>query len=77
MSDNLTCRTCGKTGEQTGAFVQPGATGTLTTGLDPENCVGCWDLMATNGMAPGIITADKQWVPIPRSLPEGKTTTAS
>jgi hypothetical protein len=33
--------------------------------------------MAKNGMAPGMVTADKQWVPIPRSIPEGKTATAS
>jgi hypothetical protein len=50
--------------------VRPGvATGDLMTGLDFENCPGCWDTMTQNGIAPGIFTTDtnggNEFTPIP------------
>ena len=27
-------------------------------GLDPQNCPGCWDTMAQNGIAPGTFITD-------------------
>ena len=77
MENQLVCPECGKTGERTGGWVRPGmAAGDLMTGLDPEECVGCWDVMAKHGIAPGILTTgadgDQKWVPIPRSVPEQK-----
>jgi hypothetical protein len=78
MQAPLTCPTCGKTGERSGDWVRPGvATGDMMTGLDPENCVECWDTMASWGISPGILTSDghggQGFEPIPRSVPEERT----
>lgn len=71
MQSPLVCPMCSKTGEQSGAWVQPNvAAGELMAGLDPENCVGCWDTMSKNGIAPGTLTKDengnRKWEPILR-----------
>jgi hypothetical protein len=81
MQNHLVCPLCGKTGERSGNWVRPGvAAGDLTTGLDFENCPGCWDMMVQNGIAPGIFTADgnggHKFTPIPRPATEQKDTSA-
>jgi hypothetical protein len=75
MQNPLVCPTCGKTGERSGDWVRPGvAAGDLMSGLDPENCLGCWDAMAQRGISPGIFATDtnggQKFEPIFRSVPE-------
>ena len=46
MPIQLACQVCGRTAERSGNWVRPGvAAGELITGLDPQNCHGCWDTM--------------------------------
>jgi len=71
MRSPLVCPVCGKTGRQSGDWVRPGvAAGELMTGLDPQNCPGCWNTMTRNGIAPGTFTADgngnQRWESFPR-----------
>jgi hypothetical protein len=59
MRSLLVCPVCGRTGHQSGEWVRPGvAAGELMTGLDPQNCSGCWDTMAQNGIAPSTFITD-------------------
>jgi hypothetical protein len=64
-----TCPECGRTAEKAGDWVKPGFTGFLITGLDFENCPGCWDTMARNGAATGILSPDGTWNTVPRPEP--------
>ena len=71
MHSPLVCPVCGRTGQESGEWVRPGvAAGELMTGLDPQNCSGCWDTMTKNGIAPGTFTADdsgnQRWESFPR-----------
>ena len=53
--NTLTCPTCGKVGTVTHGWQRPGvASGTLMTGLDPQHCEGCWDILSSHGYAPTI-----------------------
>ena len=55
VENHLVCPLCGKAGEVHGNWVRPSvASGDLITGLDVENCAGCWDTMARSGIAPGF-----------------------
>lgn len=59
MRSPLVCTTCGRTGQRSAEWVRPGvASGEIIAGLDPQNCSGCWDTMAQNGIAPGTFTTD-------------------
>ena len=53
MSTNtFICPTCGRTGTDTGDWVTPGiAAGKMMTGLDPEHCEGCREVLNKNGYA--------------------------
>ena len=74
MQIPLTCPNCGKTGQQSGDWTRPGiASGELIGGLNPEGCIGCWDIMSKNGIAPGVLTAagkgGQRFKLIPRPTP--------
>ncbi|CCB73104.1 MULTISPECIES: hypothetical protein [Streptomycetaceae] len=48
----LTCPDCGKVGTVTHEWVKPGvASGTIMTGLDPDNCEGCRETLNKHGYA--------------------------
>ena len=48
----LTCADCNKTGTVTQGWIKPGvASGTIMTGLDPENCDGCREALNKHGYA--------------------------
>jgi hypothetical protein len=48
--NSATCPECGKTGTVTDGWVRPGvASGTIMTGLDPENCEGCKKTLNKHG----------------------------
>lgn len=71
MHSPLVCPACGRTGQQSGEWARTGvAAGELMTGLDPQNCPGCWDMMTKNGIAPGTFTAEasgnQRWESFPR-----------
>lgn len=71
MRSQLVCPVCGRTGQQPGEWVRPGvAAGELMAGLDPQNCLGCWDTMAQSGIAPGTFITDsasnQRFEPFPR-----------
>jgi hypothetical protein len=71
------CPECGRTAEVSGDWVKAGFTGLLVTGLDFQNCPGCWDTMSQNGAAPGIFTPDGSggyaFTPVPRPATEQET----
>lgn len=49
---SATCPECGKTGTVTGEWERPGiASGTIMTGLDPDNCEGCVKTLNKHGFA--------------------------
>jgi hypothetical protein len=50
--DGRTCPVCGRTVKVDGQWVSYPASGTLMTGLDPEDCVGCFDTYRAYGGAP-------------------------
>jgi hypothetical protein len=55
MLYNLKCPECGKTGERSAMRAAPPRV-ELVTGLDIEECPGCWDTMYQFGAAPGTYT---------------------
>ena len=71
MRSSLVCPVCDRIGQQSGEWMLPSvAAGELLAGLDPQNCHGCWDTMAQNGIAPGTFVADgtsaQRFVAFPR-----------
>ncbi len=57
-SELLRCNVCGKQGNRSHNWEHIGvASGTLMTGLDPDNCQGCFEVMSSNGMAIVDLTA--------------------
>jgi hypothetical protein len=64
--DGRTCPVCGRVGEITGQFAAPAGSGDIMTGLDPENCVGCFDTMKTYGRTARNFKADGSSVEIKR-----------
>jgi hypothetical protein len=61
-----TCQTCGLTAEISGAWVKGNFSGETISGLNPQNCSGCWDLMQQNGAVSWARTADGNLVSAPR-----------
>ncbi len=67
QDSTLTCSVCGRTSTPIGEWAVPGvASGGLVGGLDPENCVGCHDVMTSHGVAPRVFNADGSSRSIPR-----------
>ena len=63
------------------ATLRPDRSGNVTARRRTlSNCPGCWDMMAQNGIAPGIFTADSngghKFTSIPRPAAEQKDTSA-
>lgn len=72
-----TCPECGKTAKESGTWSKLGFSGPLITGLDVENCPGCWDTMQRNGAAAGVLNAgDGSFTPVPRPVPRKEPSAA-
>src|SRR5581483_12027844 len=64
--DGSTCPLCGRIASESGSWATARAGGSFKTGLDPVNCVGCWDTYATTGDAPIEFASDGSSTAIPR-----------
>ena len=64
--DGRKCPVCGRTGAETGQWATAAAAGSLMTGLDPVNCIGCHDTYTTHGRVPREFAPDGSSVEITR-----------
>jgi len=53
--ETFDCPVCKRSGKKEGQWSTSMASGELMIGLDPANCVGCYDTMITRGVAPIVI----------------------
>jgi hypothetical protein len=73
LPETLTCPICAKAGhlQENGWEVMGRAPGFFMSGLDPRNCVGCWDLLTLNHLTPAVSDVAGVLKPVPR--PDGPT----
>jgi hypothetical protein len=68
-----TCRMCGLKGEISGTWIKGNFSGDIISGLNPENCSGCWDLMQQNGAISWKLSSDGELVSVSRPTGEDQT----
>lgn len=66
--DSHTCPVCDRVGEIRRSTPTNSVLSDLRylAGLDPEHCVGCWDICASVMVTPGVPTPDGSFVAVPR-----------